>query len=121
MSHNPATGLAEKRTFERIFVEQEIVVRRGEEEVAGVTSNLSLGGAQVRVELSPPAQIGEHIRVSFRVPLLPDPVEAQAQVRWRSEIDNAMLGIQFTTGFRAKQTWALGRYLDELKAAQAES
>lgn len=113
-------SFAEKRTSERIFVEQEIRVRRGEEEFVGSTANLSLGGAQLRVDLSPSAKIGERIHVSFRVPQLADPLEAQAEVRWRSEIDGAMIGIQFTTGFRARQTWALGRYLEELKAS-AES
>jgi c-di-GMP-binding flagellar brake protein YcgR len=113
-------NLAEKRTHERIFVEQEIRIFRGDEEFAGITANLSLGGLQVRVGLSPPAKLGERLRVSFRVPELPDPIEAQVQVRWRSEIDPSMLGLQFVTGFRAKQTWALGRYLEGLKAQQAE-
>jgi c-di-GMP-binding flagellar brake protein YcgR len=113
-------GFAEKRTHERISVEQEIRIVRGEEEVVGVTMNLSLGGAQVRAELSPPAKIGDRLRVSFDVPALSEPLEAQAEVRWRNEIDSSMLGVQFTTGFRAKQTWALGRYLEGLKAQRAE-
>jgi c-di-GMP-binding flagellar brake protein YcgR len=120
MSQNAVMGF-EKRTSERIFVEQEIRVERGEEAHEGLTSNISLGGAQLRVELSPPVEIGERIRVSFRVPQLPEPLEAQAEVRWRSEIDGSLIGIQFLTGFRAKQTWALNRYLDELKAKQTES
>jgi hypothetical protein len=112
-------GFAEKRTHERIFVEQEIHVARGDEEAIGLTTNLSLGGAQVRVELSPPAKLGERLRVAFRVPALPEPLEAQAEVRWRSELEPSLLGIQFVTGFRAKQTWALGQYLEGLKAQQA--
>lgn len=111
-------GFAEKRTSERIAVEQEIRVFRGDDETIGTTANLSLGGAQLRIALSPPPRLGERLGISFRVPLLDGPLQAQAEVRWRSEIDTSMIGIQFVTGFRARETWALSRHLEAMKARQ---
>lgn len=109
-------GSIEQRKWERIAVEQDIRVRRGEQEHTGRTSNLSLGGVGLHVELSPPPKIGERMRVMFDVPSLGKPLEAEAEVRWCSTADATWIGLQFVTGFRARETWALGRYLEGLKA-----
>ena len=92
-------------------------MRRDGEEYLGQTRNLSLGGVSLWVALDPPPRIGERLQVSFRIPTLEGPIEVQAEVRWRNDLDHAHIGLQFVTGLRAKQTWALGRYFETLAAA----
>lgn len=111
-------SFVDKRRTQRYDVEQPIEIYRGDAEFLGMTTNLSLGGASVRVDLDPPGKIGERVRVSFRIPQLEDPIVVTAEIRWRDGMDAARLGLQFMTGLRAKQTWALGRYFETLQAQQ---
>jgi hypothetical protein len=104
----------EQRRTPRFDVDQPVVVSRTEQEYQGRMINLSLGGALIVVSMEPPPRVGDSFAIAFTVPTLEDPIEVKAQVRWRAEHDAATCGIQFTTGLRAKQTWAVGRFLDEL-------
>lgn len=101
----------DKRRTKRFDVEIAFAVRRGDQTYAGTTRNISLGGALVEVALDPPAKLGDRVDTSFSIPGLDGPIEAQAEVRWLS---GSGLGLQFVTGLRAKQTWALGRFLESL-------
>ena len=101
----------EQRSSERFDIERDIELVRGEETVQGTTVNLSLGGAMVRAGFSPPLSMGDKLRVSFELPGLDAPVRMEAQVRWVSDIDPSRAGIQFLTGFRAKEAYALGALL----------
>jgi hypothetical protein len=102
----------DKRRTTRFQIEQEIRVTRGDVEVVGVTHNVSLGGVKLRVELDPPARIGDRLVVAMKIPQLEQPLRADAEVRWRDNVDAATIGVQFLTGFRAKETWALGQFLE---------
>jgi hypothetical protein len=113
-------GFSEQRRTKRFEVEQEIRVRRGEDEFVGMTDNFSLGGVCLRLGVSPPFRTGDRLRVSFRIPSLDQPLSADAVVRWRNAADPSIIGVQFVTGFRAKETYALGRYLEGLEAKKAE-
>lgn len=110
----------EKRRSDRYPVSQPAAIRRaeGEAEAIASMSNLSLGGARLRLEVEPALTVGEAVVVSFSIPTLPTPLVAKARVRWRSEVDRHSVGVQFVTGFRARETWALGRYLDTLPRAE---
>ncbi len=101
----------DKRRSKRFDVQLALRVRRGEETVAGMTQNVSLGGMLASVPLEPQPGIGDRMMVSFSVPVLPEPIEVEAEVRW---IRGGALGLQFTTGLRAKQTWAIGKFLETL-------
>jgi c-di-GMP-binding flagellar brake protein YcgR len=103
---------ADKRRTQRFEIQHEVTVTRGETEVLGLTQNISLGGIRLRVDLDPPPRIGDRISVSLRIPQLEKPLRADAEVRWRDNQDKATIGIQFLTGFRAKETWALGQFLE---------
>jgi hypothetical protein len=103
---------ADKRRTERFDIQHEVSVIRGDTEVLGVTQNISLGGIKLRVELDPPPRIGDRLAVTLRIPQLDRPLRADAEVRWRDNHDKATIGIQFLTGFRAKETWALGQFLE---------
>lgn len=107
--------MAEKRRNQRFRVQTEIEVTRGETRVVGTTENLSLGGAMFRAELEPTLKIGERVGISFELPDLKDRVKAEAEVRWVSGTDAATVGVQFTTGLRAKETWALNQLLSRLE------
>lgn len=104
----------DKRRTKRFDVQLAVRVRRGDEDATGVTQNLSLGGMLASVGFEPALKLGERVQVSFSVPQLAEPVEAEAEVRW---IAGAVTGLQFATGLRAKQTWALGKFLESLARA----
>ncbi len=101
----------DKRRSQRFDVQLELRVVRGDDEVTGMTQNLSRGGMLASVPLDPAPAMGERMRVSFAVPELQEAIEVEAEVRW---ISGGAIGLQFTTGLRAKQTWALGRFLETL-------
>lgn len=88
----------------------------GEAHVARI-SNLSLGGALIAVPSAVGLGVGARVEVSFRVPELDTPLSAGAEVRWVSRGEDATTGVQFVTGFRARQTWALGRFFERLRLA----
>jgi c-di-GMP-binding flagellar brake protein YcgR len=105
------TGI-EKRRTKRFEIAQEVSVARNEREFVGLTQNVSLGGMRLRVELDPPVRIGDRLSVAITIPQLPQPLRAEAEVRWQNKADKATIGVQFLTGFRAKETWALGQFLE---------
>lgn len=101
----------DKRRSKRFDVQLALRVRRGDDEVTGMTQNLSLGGMLASVAIEPALEVGDRVHVGFSVPQLPDPIEAEAEVRW---VASGSIGLQFVTGLRAKHTWALGKFLDSL-------
>ena len=103
---------SDKRRTQRYGIEQDVTVVRDGVEVVGVTHNISLGGIKLRVDLEPPPRIGDRLSISIKIPKLEQPLRADAEVRWRDNVDKAMIGVQFLTGFRAKETWALGQFLE---------
>jgi hypothetical protein len=105
-------GTVADRVHERHAIRREIQVVRGDDVAEGVTEDLSLGGAQVHVQIDPPLRTSDRIRLTFTLPDLADPVTVHAQVRWVSDVDRAYVGVQFISGFRAKETWALNRFID---------
>lgn len=79
-----------------------------------MTQNLSLGGMLASIDFEPALALGQSVHVSFSVPQLAEPIEVEAEVRWTA---GAVIGLQFSTGLRAKQTWALGKFLESLANA----
>lgn len=69
--------------------------------------NVSMGGVLVTYRKLP---MGARVTVWFRVPTLESEIEAAGIVRWST--DDA-IGVQFD-GLRAKETWALGKYIEAL-------
>lgn len=67
--------------------------------------NLSLGGVFVETALR--LRHGARLRICMSLPTHPDPIVAEAWVRW-SEPDG--VGVRFG-GLRARELWALARFL----------
>lgn len=103
----------ELRRSERLPTRLPVRITRGDREVIGHTVNVSLGGLLLNVALEPVAQIGERWQIEMTLPTLPQPLRATAEVRWIGV--GSECGIQFTTGFRAKETWAFGQWIDQLR------
>jgi c-di-GMP-binding flagellar brake protein YcgR len=102
----------EKRASTRYQVEIDMLVIRDGQETRARTLNLSLGGTLVRVPTSTLLSVGGRVQISFFVPEHALPLTATADVRWVDDLDEAVVGLQFSTGFRAKETWALARFLE---------
>ena len=105
----------EKRVHARYDVEHDVEITRDDVATAGRMVNLSRGGTMVTAPMDPPLKMGERVGVGFMLPDLDTPLRCKADVRWLSGVDKSMVGLQFTTGLRAKETWALGRFLDRLR------
>jgi|SRR5690606_7036737 len=105
----------EQRQSDRYAVTRDILVRHGGREWMGTITNLSLGGARLRLPEPNVLAMGDRIQVAFSIPTHADKLTATALVRWRVDRGVPLFGIQFITGFRARETWALGRYLEQLR------
>ena len=103
----------EQRISERVATSLPIRIERGDAVIEATTSNLSLGGALVTAGMSPPPTMGETFAVALALPTLAEPLRAKAQVRWIGSTGE--YGLQFITGFRARETWALGQWLDRIR------
>ncbi len=75
--------------------------------------NISMGGLLIGMGRMP---MGQKLTVWFRVPGLDAEIEAAGVVRWSGDDS---VGMQFD-GLRAKETWALGKYI-ELLSSQRNS
>jgi c-di-GMP-binding flagellar brake protein YcgR len=103
---------SDKRVSTRYQVEIEMQVTCDGRETTARTLNLSLSGALVHVPTRTPLRVGDKILITFHVPELVPAVMAGAVVRWVGDLDDALVGLQFSTGLRAKETWALARFLE---------
>ncbi len=106
---------ADKRAYERYEVELEVDLARGETTIGARTVNLSRGGMLMHAAIDPPLAVGQRVHLTFRLPDLATPIGCDADVRWRNRVDPTEVGVQFVTGLRAKEVWALGRLLERLR------
>ncbi len=111
--------MAEQRTFERLRARLPIQVTIAGEVRVGATLNVSLGGALVRLDRGDPPAVGARVRASLSLPTLASPIEVDAEIRWAQ--DDGRFGLQFVSGLRARETWALGQWLERLRAEQGGS
>src|SRR5687768_8276332 len=112
----PGMQPADKRKNERVETVLAIQLDRDGTIVEGTTVNMSLGGVLVRADLHPVPRIGDRIGIALALPTLSEPVRAQAEVRWIGR--GGEYGLQFATGLRARETWALGQWLERARKGQ---
>ena len=73
------------------------------------SEDLSVGGMKLRfVEGTSPA-VGSKVELRFHLPELDGEVKIDGQVRWLDRVDGKTCGIQFSTGLRAREAWAVSR------------
>lgn len=104
----------EQRAHPRYDVDHEIELERGGARSIARMRNLSRSGMLVVTPIEPHLRVGERVSLSFRVPDLEAPIACQAEVRWVNDLDRRSAGLNFVTGLRAREVWALGRFLDRL-------
>jgi len=113
----PPGRFEEQRAAPRFEVEASATVEvEGAEHEARIT-NLSLGGAGLVMMALVPLPVGTRMGVSFPVPGLETPISVQAEIRWVSNIDQRTMGVQFVTGLRARETFALQQWLKRLQSS----
>jgi hypothetical protein len=105
----------EQRAHPRFVVDHAIEIVRDDETVTGRMRNLSRTGTLVATPFEPQLRLGDRVSLSFRVPDLEVPIACKAEVRWVDDVDRSTVGLQFTTGLRAREAWALGKFLDRLR------
>ena len=99
---------SERRDNQRFEVVVVVQVHRGEGTQDWPSEDISAGGMRLEVVGDPP-KIGERLKVSFKLPLLAAPIEAEGEVRWVDRGTPTLCGIQFSTGLRAREVWAINR------------
>ena len=107
----------ELRKTERVDTTLTVRIERDGAMIVGETLNLSLGGMLMRVVVDPAPRVGERWNIAIELPTLEQPLKAEAEVRWIGLTNEC--GVQFATGFRAKETWALGQWLDRIRKGPA--
>lgn len=107
----PPGRYEEQRAAPRFEVEVSATIEVGEAQHEARITNLSLGGAGLVVMAVLPLPIGTRMGVSFTVPGLDAPISVQAEIRWVSNVDQRTMGVQFVTGLRARETFALQGWL----------
>ncbi len=107
----------ELRKTERVSTSLVVHIERDGAALVGETINLSLGGMLLRVDADPAPRVGERWQVAVELPTLEQPLRAAAEVRWVGLANDC--GLQFATGFRAKETWALGQWLERIRKGPA--
>ncbi|PRP95665.1 PilZ domain protein [Enhygromyxa salina] len=99
---------SERRDNQRFEVAVVVRVYMGDRAVDWPSEDISAGGMRLTVDGEAP-KIGEHLKVSFKLPLLAAPIEAEGEVRWVDRGTPTLCGIQFSTGLRAREVWAINR------------
>ena len=84
-----------------------VTVQMGERREDGVLEDISLESARLRVADGRPVRIGDTVHCQIDVPGLVEALEIRGVVRWQLGFQREVLGIQFSTGLRARHTWAL--------------
>jgi len=102
---------SERRDNQRFDVEVVVQIHRDPRDGGTVdwpSEDISAGGMRLRVIGDLP-RVGERLKVSFRLPLLAAPIEAEGEIRWVDRGTPTLCGIQFSTGLRAREVWAINR------------
>lgn len=102
-----------RRTSWRVAVALPAVLIVGDDELTCAISNLSLGGAQLDAGIA--AAMGQRVRLEFVLDAS-ERIDAIATVRWRN---GSQIGVQFD-GLRAREVWALSRFLRNTIDARRE-
>ena len=100
-----AVNPSERRDNQRFEVEVVVQIHRDNGTVDWPSEDISAGGMRLRVVGDAP-KVGERLKLSFRLPLLAAPIEAEGEVRW---VTPTVCGVQFSTGLRAREVWAINR------------
>jgi hypothetical protein len=88
---------SDRRDNQRFEVEVIVQIHLPGGVVDWPSEDISAGGMRLRVAGDPP-KIGSRLKVSFRLPLLAAPIEAEGEVRWVDRGTPTVCGIQFSTG-----------------------
>ena len=99
-----------RRTEPRYDRKLEVEVIANGQTLTATSHNISLGGILVAtMEAIIPKTA---VRVRFKVPTQPEPIDVTAEVRWTEPYKDGLtqLGIRFGS-LRAREVWALNRFL----------
>ncbi len=105
----------ERRRATRHALQLPIVLTDSGEDFPAHLVNLSTGG--LMVDFGPrEARVGQELELRFDMPGLEDSVTAGVVVRWVDSIRTELAGLEFTTGLRAAEVYAI----NALARAEAE-
>ena len=99
------TTTRKRREHDRLDVEFDVTIRRGDNDITAKCINISQGGMFIETDN---ITIGEMVTVIFELPDLPKPIETEARVCWSEREARFGVGVQFV-GLRAIEVWAVNQ------------
>jgi hypothetical protein len=96
----------ERRSSLRIPLTTDVTVDRGGDTFSALSMNISTGGLMLDMGERAPT-VGDEFGVSFEIPGLDEAVSAPVVVRWADAVRNNLVGVEFTTGLRAREVYAI--------------
>lgn len=103
-----------RRVHVRYDCELPITLVIGDQDDAGVVTNISLGGMYVVTERA--VEYGTPVKVRLRLPVLKEEATVETTVRWTKP---GGIGLQFGS-LRAIEVWGLNQFFKGLTAAADE-
>ena len=98
----------ERRTSLRIPLTTDVNVERDGDAFAAMSVNISTGGLMIDTGERHPA-VGDEFALSFAIPGLDEAVVAPVVVRWTDAMRPNLVGVEFTTGLRAREVYAIAQ------------
>lgn len=96
------------RAYNRYEYKTEVKIEYEGENFVGLSKNISQGG--MFIEITKEFNIGNILKLKFKIPTLNTPIETQAQVRWVQRKDNTPtgIGVQFLL-LKPIEVWAINQ------------
>lgn len=104
--------MSERRENLRYAVQMAVEIDFNGQHITCSAADVSIGGIKLELAEALPIAVGDSVGVTFRLPALEDAVAAPAVVRWVDRVDERVFGVQFITGLRAREVWAINRLFD---------
>lgn len=95
-----------RRDCLRVALSTEVIVARDGETFSAVSINVSTGGALLDCGVIMPS-VEDLLVLKFSIPGLDEPVSTKVVVRWADTVRPNLIGVEFTTGLRAREVYAI--------------
>ena len=95
-----------RRDHLRVALSTDVMVARDRDTFPAVSVNVSTGGVLLDCGVIMPG-VAERLELKFSIPGLDEPVTTHAVVRWADTVRPNLVGVEFTTGLRAREVYAI--------------
>ena len=95
-----------RRGHLRVALSTNVNVARDGDTFPAVSINVSTGGLLIDCGAITPT-VADRLVLEFSIPGLEEPVRTSVVVRWADTVRPNLIGVEFTTGLRAREVYAI--------------